>query len=106
MTWLNGGVSNLDGGAMFGVVPKPLWVKKYPCNDKNQVELRSDPILIQVDGKNILIETGLGNGKLTDKQKRNFGVDEESNVTECLKELGLSTGDIDYVLMTHLHYDH
>ncbi len=73
MTWLNGGVTHLDGGAMFGVVPKPLWSKKYPSNDNNQIELRTDPILVQVNGKNILIESGIGNGKLSDKQKRNFG---------------------------------
>lgn len=106
LTWLNGGVNNMDGGAMFGVVPKPLWEKKYPCNEKNQIELRTDPILIQMDGKNFLVDTGMGNGKLTDKQKRNYGVHEESRLEEQLKMLGLATRDIDYILMTHLHFDH
>ena len=106
LTWLNGGVTHLDGGAMFGVVPKALWSKKYPPNDKNQIELRTDPILVQTAGKNLLIETGIGSGKLTDKQKRNFGVTEESFLKEDLKELGLMPGDIDYILMTHLHFDH
>ena len=106
LTWLRGGVTNLDGGAMFGVVPKPLWEKKYPCNEKNQIELRTDPILIQTDGLNILVESGLGYDKLTDKQKRNFGVLEESQVNEDLEKLALSPLDIDYILMTHLHYDH
>ncbi|MDP4085902.1 MAG: MBL fold metallo-hydrolase [Bacillota bacterium] len=106
LTWLSGGVTNLDGGAMFGVVPKPLWERKYPCNDKNQIELPTDPIFIQMDGKNILVETGLGKGKLSDKQKRNYGVVKESDVEVSLKELGLTPLDIDYVLMTHLHFDH
>lgn len=106
LTWLSGGVMNLDGGAMFGVVPKQLWKKKYPCNDKNQIELSTDPILIQMEGKNILVESGLGNGKLTDKQKRNFGVTKESKVEASLQELDLSPQDIDYILMTHLHFDH
>jgi glyoxylase-like metal-dependent hydrolase (beta-lactamase superfamily II) len=106
LTWLSGGVTNLDGGAMFGVVPKPLWEKRYECNDKNQIELRTDPILIQWDGKNILIESGMGKGKLTEKQKRNFGVAEESNLDESLMELGLKHEDIDFCLMTHLHFDH
>ncbi|RYG71544.1 MBL fold metallo-hydrolase [Lentibacillus lipolyticus] len=106
LTWLNGGVNFLDGGAMFGVVPKPLWGKKYPYNEKNQVELRTDPILVQIDGKNYLIDSGMGNGKLTDKQIRNFGVLEESSVDRSLAELGLSTDDIDAMLMTHLHFDH
>ncbi|WP_442595558.1 YtnP family quorum-quenching lactonase [Neobacillus sp. D3-1R] len=105
-TWLSGGVTNLDGGAMFGVVPKPLWEKRYPCNEKNQIELRTDPILIQWSGKNILVESGIGKGKLSDKQKRNFGVTEESNLEEDLALLGLATSDIDYILMTHLHFDH
>ncbi|WP_164217251.1 MBL fold metallo-hydrolase [Virgibacillus sp. YIM 98842] len=106
LTWLNGGVNFLDGGAMFGVVPKPLWGKKYPYNDKNQIELRTDPILLQLDGKNYLIDTGMGNDKLTDKQLRNFGVKEESSVDTSLEELGLTVRDIDAVLMTHLHFDH
>ncbi|WP_019154896.1 YtnP family quorum-quenching lactonase [Robertmurraya massiliosenegalensis] len=106
LTWLRGGVTHLDGGAMFGVVPKALWSKKYPHNEKNQIPLRTDPILIQGKGETFLIESGIGVGKLTDKQKRNFGVLEESTIELSLEDLGLTTADIDYVLMTHLHYDH
>ncbi|WP_099158814.1 YtnP family quorum-quenching lactonase [Virgibacillus ndiopensis] len=106
LTWLNGGVNFLDGGAMFGVVPKALWGKKYPHNEKNQIELRTDPILLQIDGKNFLIDSGMGNGKLSDKQLRNFGVKEESSIESSLHELGLSPDDIDAMLMTHLHFDH
>lgn len=96
----------MDGGAMFGVVPKPLWTRKYPVNEKNQIELRCDPMFLQVNGKNILIEAGIGNGKLTDKQKRNYGVSEESQIEADLEKLGLTAADIDIVLMTHLHFDH
>lgn len=106
LTWLNGGVTHMDGGAMFGVVPYPLWSKKYPHNDKNQIELRCDVILLQVDGKNMVIDSGIGRDKLNDKQKRNFGVLEESKIEESLSELDLTVEDIDYVLMTHLHFDH
>ncbi|MGE5703380.1 MAG: YtnP family quorum-quenching lactonase [Clostridia bacterium] len=106
LTWLDGGVSQLDGGAMFGVVPKPLWSKRYPNNENNQIPLRADPILIQTGGKNLLIESGLGKNRLTDKQKRNFGVIKESRVEESLAQLGLTTDDIDIVMMTHMHYDH
>ncbi|CRK84448.1 YtnP family quorum-quenching lactonase [Neobacillus massiliamazoniensis] len=106
LTWLSGGVTNLDGGAMFGVVPKGLWSRKYPCNEKNQIELSTDPILIQMNGKNLLIESGIGKGKLTEKQLRNYGVTKESEVEGSLEKLGLTPDKIDYVLMTHLHFDH
>lgn len=106
LTWLNGGVMFLDGGAMFGVVPKALWSRKYPYDNKNRIELRTDPILLQVDGKNILIDTGIGNDKLTEKQIRNFGVHEQSSLEKSLMKLGLTVHDIDFVLMTHLHFDH
>lgn len=106
LTWLNGGVTHMDGGAMFGVVPKPLWEKKYPHNELNQIELRTDPILVQYGGKNILIETGVGNNKFSEKQLRNYGITEESSLEHDLQELGLSTSDIDFVLMTHMHFDH
>ncbi|SIS52481.1 YtnP family quorum-quenching lactonase [Salimicrobium flavidum] len=106
LTWLDGGNNHLDGGAMFGVVPKPLWSKKYPVNEKNQIELRTDPILLELDGKILLIDSGMGNGKLSEKQLKNFGVTEESRIDESLKKLGLVRGDIDVVLMTHLHFDH
>ncbi|SDZ29242.1 Glyoxylase, beta-lactamase superfamily II [Evansella caseinilytica] len=106
LTWLNGGVTHMDGGAMFGVVPKPLWERKYPFNERNQIELRTDPILIQVEGRNILVETGIGNGKFSEKAMRNFGITEEAKLEESLALLGLTADDIDDVLMTHMHFDH
>ncbi|MBU5468611.1 MBL fold metallo-hydrolase [Virgibacillus sp. MSJ-26] len=106
LTWLSGGVNFLDGGAMFGVVPKALWSRKYPHTENNLIELRTDPILLQVDGKNILIDSGMGNDKLTEKQLRNFGVLEESSIEQSLAEMELTINDIDIILMTHLHFDH
>ncbi|GAA4703331.1 YtnP family quorum-quenching lactonase [Brevibacillus fulvus] len=106
VTWLRGGMLQLDGGAMFGVVPKPLWTKKYPSNELNQIPLRTDPLLIEGYGKRILVEAGIGVNRLTDKQKRNFGVLEESQVSESLAAKQLTPADIDMILMTHMHYDH
>ncbi|SDO13580.1 YtnP family quorum-quenching lactonase [Alkalicoccus daliensis] len=106
LTWLNGGVTHMDGGAMFGVVPRPLWTKKYPVNEKNQIELRTDPILIQMPDRNILLESGIGNGRLSEKAMRNYGVTEEAQLDKNLKELGLTRNDIDTVMMTHMHFDH
>lgn len=106
LTWLNGGNNHLDGGAMFGVVPKPLWSRKYPVNELNQIELRTDPILVQVNDKNYLIESGIGKGKMSEKQIRNYGITEESKIEKSLQSLGLKTASIDVILMTHLHFDH
>ncbi|ANU25776.1 YtnP family quorum-quenching lactonase [Planococcus versutus] len=106
LTWLDGGTTFLDGGTMFGVVPKVIWSKRYPSNEKNQIELPTHPILVQFKGHNILIDSGLGDGKLTDRQLRNLGVSEQSRVEQNLAELGLEPEDIDTILMTHLHGDH
>ncbi|MGD7044286.1 YtnP family quorum-quenching lactonase [Jeotgalibacillus proteolyticus] len=106
LRWLDGGVTNMDGGAMFGVVPKPLWSKKYPVNDQNQIELPTEPILIEMDGHRVLLESGVGAGKLSEKQKRNYGVTRESHMTESLNKLGMKAEDIDIVIMTHMHFDH
>lgn len=106
LTWLEGGVTCLDGGAMFGVVPKAVWTRRYPVNERNQIELPTDPILIQYEGKNYLIDTGLGDGKLTDKQKKIFGVAWESKVVDSLAQLNLTPDDIDVILISHMHFDH
>ncbi len=87
LTWLSGGVNFLDGGAMFGVVPKALWSRRYEVNENNLIELLTDPILIRYASKNILIDSGIGKGKLDEKMKRNLGVTEETRVEESLSEL-------------------
>lgn len=106
LTWLKGGTTHMDGGAMFGVVPKPLWEKKYPVNEKNQIELPSDPLLIQYKGQNILLEAGIGYGKFTEKQLRNYGISDQSQVEDNLAQLSILPEEIDIVIMTHLHFDH
>lgn len=106
LAWLDGGTTWLDGGAMFGVVPRVVWSKRYPANELNQIELPTHPILVQFEGHNILIDSGIGKGKLNDRQKRNLGVSSESRIEEELALLNLKPEDIDTVLMTHLHNDH
>lgn len=103
--WLNGGEFELDGGAMFGVVPKVLWSKKYPVNQDNYIPLVAWPILVNKKGVLILIETGLGN-KLTEKQKEIFRVKKGWSLVDELKTLGISREYISYVILTHFDFDH
>jgi glyoxylase-like metal-dependent hydrolase (beta-lactamase superfamily II) len=103
--WLDGGVFELDGGCMFGVVPRALWKKKFPGTDDDHVQLVNTPILVRTPDGNIIIDSGLGN-KLTDKQKKIFRVTAEWDVGGSLAEVGLSRDDIDHVILTHCDFDH
>lgn len=106
-TWLESLNLLVDGGRLFGPVPKVVWYRFMPSNDLNQVQSCCDPILLQYQGKNILIEASLDLGKMDDKQKRNEGiVPGDNRLFESLKSLDLTPEDIDIVLLTHMHNDH
>ncbi|EUJ43417.1 hypothetical protein PRIP_12824 [Listeria riparia FSL S10-1204] len=70
--WLRGGIAHFDGGAMFGVVPKALWQKKYEPNEKNQIRCTTDPMYFEYQGKHYLIDAGIGVGRLTEKTTPEF----------------------------------
>ena len=106
ITWLDGMRSYHDGGVLFGPVPKAVWNKKFPVNNKNQIPQVMDPILLQYQGENILIDTGIGTSKMTNKQRRNAGVTRDTTVEESLQALGLTAADIDTIIQTHMHNDH
>ena len=95
----------LDGGAMFGVVPRPLWEKKIPPDTKNRIPLKARPLLLQGHGRNILVDTGCGT-KFSDKELAIYGVSATRSPDEALAEFGVSTADITDVILTHLHFDH
>ena len=95
----------LDGGAMFGVVPKVLWQLCCPSDDKNRIQLGLNCLLIRARGKNILVDTGLGD-KDDEKFKDLFAVERIPTLRESLKAQGLSPDDIHMVINTHLHFDH
>ena len=105
ITWLCGGDFELDGGTMYGAVPKVLWNKKYPADENNNIRLLNAPLLVQTENSNILIDTGLGN-KFTDKQKEIFRVYRDWAIVDELKSLGLDRRDIDIVILTHCDFDH
>lgn len=105
-TWLDGVTFNMDGGTLFGPVPRAIWGRFYPFNENNQIPCNSDPILIQYQDKNYLIDASLGLDKLDEKMKRNAGVYSEGDLVGSLTEVGLTPEDIDVVMMTHMHNDH
>lgn len=105
LIWLNGGKFELDGGAMFGVVPKVLWQKKYPTTEDNYIPLTAWPILVRTRDALILIETGLGN-KVTDKQKKIFRIKEDWSIIAELDRLSIRREDINHVILTHYDFDH
>ncbi|MCC2642757.1 MAG: uncharacterized protein K0S45_3170 [Nitrospira sp.] len=95
----------LDGGAMFGVVPKVLWQRCCPADESNRIPLSLTCLLIRAHGKNILVDTGLGD-KEDAKFRSMFAVERTATLQECLAQRGLSRSDIHIVINTHLHFDH
>lgn len=97
---------SLDGGPMFGVVPKALWEKKIAADNNNLIQLVTRSLLIQGEGKTILVDTGLGN-KFSEKLKKIYKIDESStDIDSALAKYELTCSDITDVIITHLHFDH
>ncbi len=105
VSWLNGGEFELDGGAMFGVVPKALWMKRYPGSAENLVRLGAYPLLIRTATELILIDSGIGN-KLTEKQHKIFRVHRKWDVPAELQAHGFTREDVTKVILTHCDFDH
>ncbi len=95
----------LDGGAMFGIVPKVLWNKLNPADELNRIELGLNCLLIQTPEKTVLVDTGIGE-KLDEKFNEMYRVEREFGLIESLNKLGMRPDDIDFVINTHLHFDH
>lgn len=95
----------LDGGAMFGVVPKVLWEQCCPADELNRIPLSLTCLLIRAHGKNILVDTGLG-AKEDPKFRHMFAVERTPTLLDSLNRLGLGREDIHMVINTHLHFDH
>ena len=95
----------LDGGAMFGVVPKMLWERCCQPDDQNRISLGLNCLLIRAGRKNILVDTGLGD-KEDAKFQEMFAVERIPTLRDSLKMQGLTPEDIHMVVNTHLHFDH
>ncbi len=99
------GNMKLDGGAMFGVVPKSLWQKEYPADENNMCNIASRSMFVITGTKKILIDTGVGN-KQDEKFLGHYYLNGEATLEDSLKKLGYRSEDITDVIHTHLHFDH
>lgn len=107
---LEGGRQRLDGGAMFGVVPKPLWERRIPADQRNRIPLALRCLAIEHDDGLVLVDTGLGN-KESDKFRDIYGVENAGRIgptqlEDALAKVGFAPSDVKWVVNTHLHFDH
>ena len=101
---LSDGTIKRDGGCMFGQVPKMTWEDKVVTDRRNRMTLGLNCLLIQLAGKNILVDTGVGSKEMNGmREEYGLGI---SRLTKSLKSLGMSPNQIDFVILTHLHFDH
>jgi methylmalonyl-CoA epimerase len=95
----------LDGGAMFGVVPRTLWEKRLPPDDANRIPMSMRPLIVRNGSKTMIIDAGAGD-KMDAKSAQIYRLDRRYHLDHALAEAGLSAEDIDIVLASHLHFDH
>lgn len=102
---VSGGRFRLDGGSMFGVVPKSLWERKCPCDDRNRVLLDANCLLVRAGTSLLLIDSGYGS-TADARQREHCAMQDGSPLIENLARAGIHPDDISVVVLTHLHFDH
>jgi glyoxylase-like metal-dependent hydrolase (beta-lactamase superfamily II) len=103
---LESGRFSLDGGAMFGLVPRPLWEKRIAPDDRHRIPQAARCLLIRSGKRTILVDTGMGEG-WNDKERSIYGLDSSATSLDSeLMRLGLKRSDVTDVILTHLHFDH
>jgi glyoxylase-like metal-dependent hydrolase (beta-lactamase superfamily II) len=106
LTLIDDGTFRLDGGAMFGVVPRPLWERQKPPDEANRILMGSNSVLVERGSDLLLVDTGLGD-KGDDKFRRLFALEEGAvRLPEAIRRAGYELEDITHVVGTHLHFDH
>ena len=106
LTALDAGRLRLDGGTMFGVVPRSIWEKKIPPDGRNRIQLGLTCLLVETAAETVLVETGVGAEKLSGKYRDIYDVDPSRGVIEALADAGVAPEAVDRVVLTHLHMDH
>lgn len=101
---LRAGALRLDGGGMFGIIPRTTWKDWIDTDDANRIPLQTNCLLLQRDGTTVLIETGCGD-KWTPAE-RDFYAIEDRTVVDALRDVEIAPEDVDLVVVTHLHFDH
>jgi glyoxylase-like metal-dependent hydrolase (beta-lactamase superfamily II) len=96
---------NLDGGAMFGVVPKKIWQKQIEPDENNLIPMVNNQFVLIANGKNIFLDAGIGD-TISDTEKSFYGTENGTTMKSGLESIGLNEDDIDYIILTHLHTDH
>jgi glyoxylase-like metal-dependent hydrolase (beta-lactamase superfamily II) len=104
LTSLLDGYLRLDGGAMFGVVPKPLWERRAPADARNRITLGMRPLLVRGE-RLMIIDAGAGD-KMDEKSTDIYGLDRRDDLDASLRRAGVAPDDIEVVLASHLHFDH
>jgi len=103
--FLSGGRFRLDGGAMFGVVPKVLWNRAAPADERNRIRMAMNCLLIEGDGKRVLVDAGSGT-KDDAKFRDIYAIERPEGLIEDLRTAGIAPEQVDTVALTHLHFDH
>jgi glyoxylase-like metal-dependent hydrolase (beta-lactamase superfamily II) len=99
------GSFRLDGGSMFGVIPKPLWERKKPADERNRIRLGLNALLVKSPAALVLVESGIGD-KMSPKEEDLYGLERDTDLMQALREEGFAPEDVDIVIHSHLHLDH
>ncbi len=102
---MSDGFFALDGGAMFGVVPKPLWERRIQADARNRIRLGMRPLVVRGGGQTILIDAGIGD-KMGTKDQDIYAIDRRETLLGTLRAANVAPSEIDIVIATHLHFDH
>ena len=103
LTILSDGNYRIDGGAMFGIIPKIMWEKRIQADERNTIPMALNSLLVRTGKQNILVETGIGS-KLSEKSQSIY--QNQARLLKSFEEAGVSPDEIDIVINTHLHFDH
>ena len=99
------GFFRLDGGSMFGIIPKPLWEREKPADDRNRIRLGLNSLVLKGPEALVVVESGIGR-KMNAREEDIYGLDSESTLIEGFRDEGIMPEDVDFVIHSHLHLDH